>query len=59
MRTFSLMPLVNPGPEHHLVNLSIAGFNLRIKAVCPAVHAHMVGVKPPTATQQGQAQVIR
>ena len=43
MRTFSFMPLVNPGPEHHLVNLSIAGFNLlRIKAVdyLPAVHAH-------------------
>jgi hypothetical protein len=34
MRTANLVALVKPGSENHPVNSSIAGLNLRIKAVC-------------------------
>jgi len=62
MRTPNLTPLVNPGSENHPVNSSIAGLNLRIKAVCPAGHAHHAMGWLPTATQHGHSrtsQVIR
>jgi hypothetical protein len=53
------VPLVKLGSENHRVNLWISGLNLRIKAVCPAVYAHHAMGWLSTATQQGQAQVIR